>query len=185
MHTAIWLMAGFERSDEAKRTNGGEGSGNDALHNSSGKRRSARGRGSWGSGSWDKRKGSSPEGPRRSESQLAAIRKLMRRALVRGAWLTLNEIAKATESERLRFRRSCGICAKRSTGDTASRSAAGGHCVCATLWRAGDAAMRNGRRSFGSIACCGRGRLAYGKSGGRGAREASEMKRGRRRCHDA
>ena len=27
MHTAIWLMAGFERSDAAKRTNGGEGSG--------------------------------------------------------------------------------------------------------------------------------------------------------------
>lgn len=34
---------------------------------------------------------------RRYESQLIAIRKLMRRAVVRGAWLTLNEIAKATE----------------------------------------------------------------------------------------
>ena len=37
------------------------------------------------------------EDSRQYESQLAAIRKLMRRALVRGAWLTLNEIAKATE----------------------------------------------------------------------------------------
>ncbi len=37
------------------------------------------------------------EDRRRYESQLAAIRKLMRRALVRGAWLTLSEIAKATE----------------------------------------------------------------------------------------
>lgn len=34
---------------------------------------------------------------RRYQSQLAAIRKLMRRAVVRGAWLTLSEIAKATE----------------------------------------------------------------------------------------
>ena len=34
---------------------------------------------------------------RQYESQLAAIRKLMRRAVARGAWLTLNEIAKATE----------------------------------------------------------------------------------------
>jgi hypothetical protein len=37
------------------------------------------------------------EDPRQYESQLAAIRKLMRRAVVRGAWLTLSEIAKATE----------------------------------------------------------------------------------------
>jgi hypothetical protein len=37
------------------------------------------------------------EDPRRYESQLAAILKLMRHAVVRGAWLTLNEIAKATE----------------------------------------------------------------------------------------
>ena len=34
---------------------------------------------------------------RRYESQLMAIRKLMRRAVVRGAWLTLREVAKATE----------------------------------------------------------------------------------------
>lgn len=34
---------------------------------------------------------------RHYESQLAAIRKLMRRAVARGAWLTLSEIAKATE----------------------------------------------------------------------------------------
>jgi len=37
------------------------------------------------------------EDARRYESQLAAIRKLMRRAVARGAWLTLGEIAKATE----------------------------------------------------------------------------------------
>jgi len=37
------------------------------------------------------------EDSRRYESQLAAIRKVMQRAVVRGAWLTLNEIAKATE----------------------------------------------------------------------------------------
>ena len=37
------------------------------------------------------------EDSRQYESQLAAIRKLMRRAVVRGAWLTLSEIAKATE----------------------------------------------------------------------------------------
>lgn len=37
------------------------------------------------------------EDSRQYESQLAAIRKLMRRAVARGAWLTLNEIAKATE----------------------------------------------------------------------------------------
>jgi len=37
------------------------------------------------------------EDARQYESQLAAIRKLMRRAVVRGAWLTLYEIAKATE----------------------------------------------------------------------------------------
>jgi hypothetical protein len=37
------------------------------------------------------------EDARQYESQLAAIRKLMRRAVVRGAWLTLSEIAKATE----------------------------------------------------------------------------------------
>ncbi len=37
------------------------------------------------------------EDARQYESQLAAIRKLMRRAVVRDAWLTLSEIAKATE----------------------------------------------------------------------------------------
>lgn len=37
------------------------------------------------------------EDARQYESQLAAIRKLMLRAVARGAWLTLNEIAEATE----------------------------------------------------------------------------------------
>ena len=36
-------------------------------------------------------------GGRQYESQLAAIRKLMRRAVARRAWLTLGEIAKETE----------------------------------------------------------------------------------------
>ena len=46
-----------------------------------------------GIGGWARRR----EDARQYESQLAAIRKLMRRAVVRGAWLTLSEIAKATE----------------------------------------------------------------------------------------
>lgn len=46
-----------------------------------------------GIGAWARRR----EDSRQYESQLAAIRKLMRRAVVRGAWLTLSEIAKATE----------------------------------------------------------------------------------------
>ena len=46
-----------------------------------------------GIGGWARRR----EDSRQYESQLAAIRKLMRRAVLRGAWLTLSEIAKATE----------------------------------------------------------------------------------------
>ena len=125
------------------------------------------------------------EDPRQYESQLAAIRKLMRRALVRGAWFTLSEIAKATEFGEASISAQLRHLRKREYGGYRVQKRRRRPSRLRDVRRAAEAAMRNGRRSFGSIACCGRGRPAYGKSGGRSARQASEMKQGRRPCQSA
>ena len=78
------------------------------------------------------------------ETQLAAIRELTTRASARGICLRWPKSRKPRNSPKLRSRRSCGICARRITADTTSRSAAGN--PCAGPRRCGKFAMREGVR---------------------------------------
>jgi hypothetical protein len=92
MHAAISLRAGFEGIEQTKRTKHERGE----QHNMHYRIRVANG-GRFGAEARAAARIRRQANARRYESQLAAIRNLMRRAVVRGAWLTLSEIAKATE----------------------------------------------------------------------------------------